>query len=58
LLCPIAYFPLRTFFAVSHRFWLVVLSFSLSSRNLLISSLIYLCNPMIIEQHVIQYPII
>ena len=35
-------FPLRTAFAVSHKFWTVVCSFSLVSRNFLISSLISL----------------
>ncbi|KAF6125257.1 hypothetical protein HJG60_009776 [Phyllostomus discolor] len=33
-------FPLRTALAVSHKFWVVVSSFSFVSRNLLISSLI------------------
>ena len=33
-------FPLRTAFAVSHRFWVVVSSFSLVSRKFLITSLI------------------
>ena len=33
-------FPLRTAFAVSHRFWVVVCSFSFVSRKFLISSLI------------------
>ena len=33
-------FPLRTAFAVSHRFWVVVSSFSFVSRKFLISSLI------------------
>ena len=32
-------FPLRTAFAVSHRFWIVVSSFLFVSRNFLISSL-------------------
>ena len=32
-------FPLRTAFAVSHMFWVVVSSFSFVSRNYLISSL-------------------
>ena len=32
-------FPLRTAFAVSHRFWVVVNSFSFVSRKFLISSL-------------------
>ena len=33
-------FPLKTAFAVSHRFWIVVSSFSFVSRDFLISSLI------------------
>ena len=33
-------YPLRTAFAVSHRFWVVVSSFSFVSRKFLISSLI------------------
>ena len=33
-------FPLRTAFAVSHRFWVVVTSFSFVSRKFLISCLI------------------
>ena len=33
-------FPVRTAFAVSHRFWVVVSSFSCVSRKVLISSLI------------------
>ena len=33
-------FPLRTAFAVCHRFWVVVSSFSFVSRKFLISSLI------------------
>ena len=33
-------FPLRTAFAVSHRFWVVVSSFSFVSRKFLIHSLI------------------
>ena len=35
-------FPLRTAFAVSHRFWVVVSSFSFVSRNFLISFLVSL----------------
>jgi hypothetical protein len=34
-------FSLRTAFAVSHRFWYVVFSFSLTSRKLLISLLFH-----------------
>ena len=33
-------FSLRTAFAVSHRFWIIVISFLFVSRNFLISSLI------------------
>ena len=33
-------FPLRTAFTVSHRFWVVVSSFSFVSRKFLVSSLI------------------
>ena len=33
-------FPLRTAFSVSHRFWIVVSSFSFVSRNFLLSSLV------------------
>ena len=49
-------FPLRTAFAVSHRFWIVVSSFSFVSRNFLISSLISflthsLFNSMVFSLH-------
>ena len=37
-------FPHRTAFAVSHKFWTVVCSFSFVSRNFLISSLISFLN--------------
>ena len=38
--CIVMYFPLRSAFAVSQRFWMVVSSFSLVSMNLFNSSLI------------------
>ena len=49
-------FPLRTAFAVSHRFWVVVSSFSFVSRKFLISSLIsflahLLFNSMLFSLH-------
>ena len=49
-------FPLRTAFAVSHRFWVVVSSFSFVSRKFLISSLISflihsLLNSMLFSLH-------
>ena len=52
-------FPLRTAFAVSYRFWIVVSSFSFASRNFLISSLISffthsLFNSLLFNLHVFQ----
>ena len=49
-------FPLRTVFAVSHQFWIVVSSFSFVSRKCLISSLILfltysLFNSMLFSLH-------
>ena len=45
-------FPLRTAFTVSHRFWVVVFSFSFVSTQILISSVI--C--WLIQQRVVQPP--
>jgi hypothetical protein len=42
-------FPLKTAFAVSHRFWLVIFSFSLTSRVPLISSHFF-NDPLILGQ--------
>jgi hypothetical protein len=50
-------FPLRIAFAVSHRFWQVMFSFSLTSRNFLISSY-FINDPLIIEQCVVQLPVV
>ena len=52
-------FPLRTAFSVSHRFWIVVSSFSFVSRNFFISSLISfftrsLFNSMLFNLHVFE----
>ena len=52
-------FPLRTAFAVSHRFWVVVNSFSFVYINFLISSLILfltysLFNSMLFNLHVFE----
>jgi hypothetical protein len=47
-------FPLKAAFAVSHWFWQVVFSFSLTSKRLLISSLYFFSYQLIIEQCVIQ----
>ena len=52
-------FPLRTAFAVSHRFWVVVSSFSFVSRKFFISSLISflthsLFNSMLFNLYVFQ----
>ena len=52
-------YPLRTAFAVSHRFWVVVSSFSFVSRNFLISSLISflthsLFNSMLFSLHAFE----
>ena len=49
-------FPLKTAFAVSHRFWIVVSLFSFVSRNFLISFLISFCthslfNSMLFNLH-------
>ena len=49
-------FPLKTAFAMSHRFWVVVSSFSFVSRKFLISSLILflthsLFNSMLFSLH-------
>ena len=40
--CIVKNFHLRTAFAVSHRFWIILSSLSFASTYLLISSLIYL----------------
>ena len=59
LACITINYPLRTAFAVSHRFWIVVSSFSFVSRKFLISSLISffthsLFNSMLFNLHVFE----
>ena len=44
-------FPLRIAFTVSHRFWVVVFSFSFVSMHILISS-----DLLVTEQRVVQPP--
>ena len=53
-------FPLRTAFAASHRFWVVVFSLSFVSRYFLISSLIssvmsWLFNNVLFSFHVFVF---
>ena len=48
-------FPLSTAFTVSHRFWVVVFSFSFVSMHILISSLIS-SDLLVIQQLVVQPP--
>ena len=48
-------FPLRTAFAVSHRFWVVVSSFSFVSRKFLIYSLIsFLTHPLFNSMYLVS----
>ena len=48
--------PLSTAFTVSHRFWVVVFSFSFVSMQILISFLISSVILLVIQQHVVQPP--
>ena len=48
--------PLSTDFTVSHRFWVVVLSFSFVSMSIFISFLIFFCDLLVIQQRVVQPP--
>ena len=49
-------FPLRIAFKVSHRFWVVVFSFSLVSMQILISFFDFFCDVLVIQQRVVQPP--
>ena len=49
-------FPLSTAFTVSHRFWVVVFSFSLVSMRILISFFNFFCDLLVIQQSVVQPP--
>ena len=48
--------PLSTAFTVSHRFWIVVFSFSFISMHILIPFLIFFCDLLVIQQHIVQPP--
>ena len=48
-------FPLRTAFTVSHRFWVVVFSFSFVSMHILIF-FYFFCDLLVIQQHVVHPP--
>ena len=55
--CIAMNFPLNTDFIVSHRFWVVVFSFSFVSIYTLISFLIsFLCDLLVIQKCVVQPP--
>ena len=46
--CIAKNFPLRTAFAASHRFWIIMLSFSFVSRNFFISS-DFFSDPLVVQ---------
>ena len=46
--CIAMNFPLRTAFTVSHRFWVVVFSFSLVSMQIVISFVDFFCDLLVI----------
>ena len=48
--------PLSTALTVSHRFWVVVLSFSFVSMQILISFFNFFCDLLVIQQRVVQPP--
>ena len=47
-------FPLRTAFTVSHRFWVVLFSFSFVSMHILISFFDFFCDLLVIQQRVVK----
>ena len=49
-------FPLRTAFTVSHKFWVVLFSFSSVSMQILISFFDFFCDLLVIQQRVVQPP--
>ena len=50
-------FPLSTAFTVSHRFWVVVFSFSFVSMQILIFFFFdFFCDLLVIQQRVVQPP--
>jgi len=54
--CIAMNFPLRTAFTVSHKFWVVVFSFSFVSMQILISFFDFFCDLLVIQQRVVQPP--
>ena len=61
--CIAVNFPLSTAFSVSHRFWVVVFSFSFVSMHILISFLIYsvifwLFSIMLFNLHMLEFLIV
>ena len=61
--CIAMNFPLRTAFTVSHRFWVVVFSFSLVSMHILISFLIssvicWLFRSVLFNLHMLEFLIV
>ena len=48
--------PLSTAFKVSHRFWIVVFSFSFVSVNILINVFDFFCDLLVIQKCVVQPP--
>src|SRR5574341_974937 len=61
--CIAMNFPLSTAFTVSHRFWVVVFSFSFISMHILISFLIYsvicwLFSGVLFSLHMLQFLIV
>ena len=47
---------LSTAFTVSHRFWVVVFSFSFTSMHILISFFDFFCDFLVIQQRIVQPP--
>ena len=57
--CIAMNFPLSTAFIVSHRFWVVVFSFSFVSMHIFISSVIYwLFRSMLFSLHMLEFLIV
>ena len=48
--------PLSSAFTGSHRFWVVVFSFSFISMHILIFFFDFFCDLLVIQQHVVQPP--
>ena len=52
--CSAMNFPLSTAFIVSHRFWIVVFSFSFVYMHILISFFYFFCDLLVTEERVFQ----